>query len=52
MTTTIALLAIIRQDKTFRSGEPKDVMLGLFALLGENDEMTIAYRQQLASALW
>lgn len=46
------LLAVVRQDKQYRQGEPKFVMLALFALLGEQDPMAQAYRQQLASALF
>ena len=46
------LLAIVRQDKQYRQGEPKFVMLALFALMGEQDATVQAYRQQLASALF
>ena len=46
------LLSVIRHDKFYRDGQPKDVMLGLFALLGEDHDMTKAYRPQLANALW
>jgi putative thioredoxin len=45
------LLIVINQDKTYRSGEPKNVMLSLFELLGETDPLTQAYRQSLASAI-
>jgi len=46
------LLAVMRQDKSFRNGEAKNVMLGLFELLGDNNELTRAYRSQLASVLF
>jgi putative thioredoxin len=46
------LLSVIRHDKYYRDGQAKDVMLGVFALLGESDDMTRSYRSQLASALW
>lgn len=46
------LLAVVRQDKSFRNGEAKQVMLGLFELLGEDHELTGAYRTQLASVLF
>lgn len=46
------LLAVVRQDKGFRNGEAKNVMLGLFELLGEDHELTRAYRGQLASVLF
>ena len=46
------LLIVINQDKTYHSGEPKNVMLSLFELLGETDPLTQAYRQSLASAIF
>lgn len=46
------LLTVINQDKGYRGGEPKKVMLGLFELLGESDPLTQAYRKQLASAVF
>ncbi len=46
------LLAVIQQDKAYKDGQPKAAMLGVFALLGDDDALTRAYRQQLATALW
>lgn len=46
------LLDILRQDKRYRQGEPRAVMLGLFALLGENSTLTRQYRNELASVLF
>jgi putative thioredoxin len=46
------LLDLIRQDKKYRKGEPRRVMLALFELLGEDDPITRGYRSELASALF
>jgi putative thioredoxin len=46
------LLDILRQDKRYRNGEIRLVMLGLFELLGENNPLTRQYRQELASVLF
>lgn len=43
---------VIRQDKQFREGEPKDLMLGLFELLGDDDPLTQSYRRELAMILF
>ncbi len=45
-------LDILRQDKKYRGGEPKDVMLGIFTILGDEDSLTRAYREELASVLF
>ncbi len=46
------LLSILRADRSYRDGEAKDVMLGVFALLGGENELTRSYRQQLASVIF
>ncbi len=46
------LLDILREDKTYRGGLPKQIMLALFALLGDQDPLTREYRQELASVLF
>lgn len=46
------LLDVLRQDKRYRGGEAKDVMLAIFELLGDTDTMTLNYRQELASVLF
>lgn len=46
------LLDVLRQDKRYRDKEPRDVMLGLFELLGDDDPMTQSYRNELASVLF
>ncbi len=44
------LLDVLRQNK--RYGEARQVMLALFALLGDDDDLTVAYRAELASVLF
>lgn len=46
------LLEVLRQDKRYRKGEPREVMLGLFELLGDTDPLTQKYRRELASVLF
>jgi len=46
------LLDVLRQDKRYRKGEPKDVMLALFELLGDDDPLTQTYRRELAIVLF
>lgn len=46
------LLDILRQDKRYREGLPRQIVLGLLELLGEHDPLTRQYRQELASALF
>jgi len=46
------LLEIQRQDKRYRQGEPRLVMLALFELLGDNNPLTREYRNKLASVLF
>ncbi|NJN55309.1 MAG: tetratricopeptide repeat protein [Anaerolineae bacterium] len=46
------LIDVLRQDKRYRKGEAKEVMLGLFELLGENNTLTQQYRSELASVLF
>jgi len=46
-TALYQLLAVIRQDRTYRQGQAKNVMNGLFELLGESDPLTQSYRQQI-----
>jgi putative thioredoxin len=46
------LLEVLRQDKKYRRGEPRLVMLGLFELLGDDDPVTRDYRNELASVLF
>jgi putative thioredoxin len=46
------LLDILRQDKRFRDGQARKVILAIFELLGENDPITVQYRSELASVLF
>jgi putative thioredoxin len=46
------LLDVIRQEKTYRHGLPKDALLGLFVILGDEDAMVREYRSELASILF
>jgi putative thioredoxin len=46
------LLSVLRQDKNYEDGRAKDVMLGVFELLGDNDPLTPEYRRQMASVLF
>ena len=46
------LLGILREDKNYRGGWVKRVMLALFELLGDQDPRTRKYREELASILF
>lgn len=46
------LLDVLRQDKNYRDRFPKDVLLALFSLLGDEDPLTRQYRDELASVLF
>lgn len=46
------LLKVLQQDKDYREGEARKAMLGLFALLGDEDPLTQQYRPQLAMILF
>ena len=46
------LLDVLRQDKRYRKGEPRQVMVAVFELLGEDDPATREYRSELASVLF
>jgi putative thioredoxin len=46
------LLDVLRQDKRYRNCEVKNVMLGIFELLGDEDTLTQSYRREMASILF
>jgi putative thioredoxin len=46
------LLAVLRRDKRYRSGEAQRIMLAYFDILGDADPLTREYRSKLASVLF
>lgn len=46
------MLDILRQDKHYRSGEVRRVVLALFETLGDDNPLTPAYRRELSSILF
>lgn len=46
------LLDVLRGNKRYRNGQPRQVMIGVFELLGEADPITQTYRAELASVLF
>jgi putative thioredoxin len=46
------LLDLLRQDKRYRKGEPRHVLLAVFELLGDDEPTTRDYRRELASVLY
>ncbi len=46
------LLDILREDKNFGGGKPHELVLALFALLGEENDLTVQYRKELSSVLF
>ncbi len=46
------LIDILRQNKRYRKGEPKNILLGIFALLGDDNTLTQQYRNELASVMF
>jgi putative thioredoxin len=46
------LLEILRQDKNYRNGEIKRIMLGLFEVLGNENPFSRQYRNEFASVIF
>ena len=46
------LLGILKQDKRYKKGLPKQLILGLFELLGDDHPVTEDYRSQLANTIF
>ena len=46
------LVGILREDKNYRGGWVKRIMLALFELLGDQDPSTRKYREEMASVLF
>jgi len=47
-----ALIDVLRRDKRYRNGEPRQIMLALFALLGDESPLVREYRTKLAMVLF
>jgi putative thioredoxin len=46
------LIEILKQNKHYRNGEARNVLLGLFEVLGDNHSLTQQYRRELAMVLF
>jgi putative thioredoxin len=46
------LLDILRQNKSFRNGKARQIILALLELMGEDNPLTRDYRSELASVLF
>lgn len=46
------MLEILNQDKGYRGGQPRKIILGVFELLGIDHPLVIEYRAQLANTLF
>lgn len=46
------LVSVLRQDRRYRNGEPRTLLLALFELLGDADPLTREYRNKLAAVLF
>jgi putative thioredoxin len=46
------LLEVLRKNKRYKDGKAKEVVLGIFELLGEHHPLTEEYRPQLANILF
>jgi putative thioredoxin len=46
------LLDVLRYNKDYRKGKAKQVLLGIFEFLGNEDPLTNPYRQEMASILF
>jgi putative thioredoxin len=46
------IIDILRQDKHYHDDEPRQVLLGLFEVLGDNHPLTQQYRRELAMVLF
>ena len=46
------LIDVLRQDKKYDRGRAKAIILALFELLGEGDDLTQTYRRELATVLF
>ncbi len=46
------LLELLRQDRTYRNGNARKIVVGILEMLGEENELTRQYRAELASVLF
>ena len=46
------LIGVLRRNRSYRNGEAKQVLLGLFELLGADDPIAREYQRQLANVLF
>jgi len=46
------MLDVLRQDKHYRNGEVRKMLLGMFEMLGDESPLTRQYRNELASVLF
>lgn len=46
------LLDVLRENKTYKDGQVKEIVLGLFELLGDDNQLTREYRPRLANILF
>ncbi len=46
------MLEILKQNKSYRGGQPRKIILGVFELLGNDHSLVNDYRTQLANALY
>ncbi len=46
------LMDVLRQNKNYDKGRAKAIMLSLFELLGDDDDLTQTYRRELATVLF
>jgi putative thioredoxin len=46
------LIGVLRRNRFYRNGEAKQIMLGVFELLGADDPIVREYQRQLASVLF
>ena len=46
------LLAVLKEDKNFRDGEARLVLVSVFEILGNENPLTRQYRAELASILY
>jgi len=46
------ILEVLREDKNYREGQAKSILLAIFEILGPNNQMTRQYQAELATVLF